>query len=301
MTSAVNPANLGPKKWLLGARPRTLPAAIVPVAIGGACASAAVGAVWWRLFLAGIVSLALQVGVNYANDYSDGIRGTDEVRVGPLRLVGSGAASPSSVKRAALLSFFVAAVAGSVLAFATSLWLIAVGAAAIVAAWTYTGGPRPYGYAGFGELFVFVFFGVVATVGSEYVVVEHVSDTAIIASVAVGIFACALLVVNNLRDIPGDTIANKNTLAVRLGDIRTRKFFAILIVVAAACIIATGFTAGPMALTGLVGIIAVRPALNDIGRGAKGAQLIPVLGAVGRAQLILAITYSVGLVVALHS
>lgn len=286
---------------MVGARPRTLPAAIVPVAVGGACASEMSSAVWWRLALAAVVSLALQVGVNYANDYSDGVRGTDEVRVGPLRLVGSGVASARSVKRAAFAAFGVAAVAGSVLAFATTMWLIAVGVAAIVAAWTYTGGPKPYGYAGFGELFVFVFFGVVATIGSEYVVVEKVTSTAVIASVAVGVFACALLVVNNLRDIPGDTVSGKNTLAVRLGDTRTRKFFALLIVVAATAIIATAFSAGPMALAGLVGVIAVRPALNDIGRGAKGPQLIPVLGAVGRAQMILAVTYCAGIVFALHS
>lgn len=301
MTSPSQPQDLGLKKWVLGARPRTLPAAVVPVAVGGACASASTNAVWWHLALAGIVSLALQVGVNYANDYSDGVRGTDEVRVGPLRLVGSGTASAKSVKMAAFLAFGVAAVAGLVLAITTSLWLILVGVAAIVAAWTYTGGPRPYGYAGFGELFVFVFFGVVATVGSEYAVTENVSSTAVVASVAVGVFACALLVVNNLRDIPGDTVAGKNTLAVRLGDARTRQFFGLLVVIAACAIIGTFVTAGPFALAGLVGIIALRPALNDIARGAKGGQLIPVLGAVGRAQLILAVTYCAGLFAALHS
>lgn len=298
MSLPSQPADLGMKKWVVGARPRTLPAAIVPVAIGGACASATDGAAWWRLALAAVVSLALQIGVNYANDYSDGVRGTDEVRVGPLRLVGSGVASPGSVKRAAFIAFAVAGLAGGTLALVTSMWLIVVGLAAITAAWTYTGGPKPYGYAGLGELFVFIFFGVVATVGSEYVVVESVSTTAIVASIAVGVFACALLVVNNLRDIPGDTNVGKNTLAVRLGDVNTRKFFALLIVLAAVSIIATAFTAGPMALAGLVGVIAVRPALNDIARGAKGAQLIPVLGAVGRAQMILAVTYCVGIVLA---
>jgi 1,4-dihydroxy-2-naphthoate octaprenyltransferase len=257
--------------------------------------------VWWHLALAAVVSLALQVGVNYANDYSDGVRGTDEVRVGPLRLVGSGTASAQSVKRAAFFAFGIAAIAGLVLALTTSLWLILVGVAAIVAAWTYTGGPRPYGYAGFGELFVFVFFGVVATVGSEYAVIKAVSSTAVIASVAVGVFACALLVVNNLRDIPGDTVAGKNTLAVRLGDARTRQFFGLLVVIAALAIICTSVTAGAFASAGLVGVIALRPALNDIARGAKGGQLISVLGAVGRAQLILAITYCAGLIAALHS
>ena len=299
MTSAVNPANLGPKKWLLGARPRTLPAAVVPVLVGGACASEFTDLVWWRLVLAGIVSLALQVGVNYANDYSDGVRGTDEVRVGPLRLVGSGVASAAAVKRAAFSAFAVAAVAGTALALLTTVWLIAVGLVAIVAAWTYTGGPKPYGYAGLGEVFVFVFFGVVATLGSQYAVAEKLSVTALLASVAVGIFACALLVINNLRDIPGDTISQKNTLAVRLGDARTRKFFALLIVLSAVAIIGTAVSAGGFAALGLVGVVATKPALNDIARGSKGKQLIPVLGAVGRAQMILAVAYSVGLFVAL--
>ncbi len=248
-----------------------------------------------------VVSLALQVGVNYANDYSDGIKGTDAVRVGPLRLVGSGAASASSVKRAAFVAFGVAAVAGLSLALVTTLWLVAVGVAAIIAAWTYTGGPRPYGYAGLGEVFVFVFFGLVATVGTQYVVSEHFSSTGWIASVVVGCYACALLVVNNLRDIPGDTEADKRTLAVKLGDARTRQFFALLIVVAAAGIIGVGLQTQPYAMFGLVGVIATRPALNDIARGAKGRDLIPVLGAVGRAQMILAATFTIGLAIALHA
>jgi 1,4-dihydroxy-2-naphthoate octaprenyltransferase len=257
--------------------------------------------VWWRVSLALVVSLALQVGVNYANDYSDGIKGTDAVRVGPLRLVGSGVASASSVKRAAFLAFGVAAVAGLVLAFVTTFWLIAVGVAAIVAAWTYTGGPRPYGYAGFGEVFVFVFFGLVATVGTQYVVSEHFTSTGWIASVVVGCYACALLVVNNLRDIPGDTEANKRTLAVKLGDARTRQFFALLVVIAAVGIIVVGLQTQLYAMFGLVGVIATRPALNDIGRGAKGRDLIPVLGAVGRAQMILAVTFTAGILIALNA
>lgn len=294
------PHNLGWKKWLLGARPRTLPAAVVPVAVGAACASASPDPVWWRIALALIVSLALQVGVNYANDYSDGVKGTDTVRVGPLRLVGSGVASAASVKRAAFLCFGIAAVAGLVLAFQTTLWLLVVGVAAIISAWTYTGGPLPYGYVGLGEVFVFVFFGLVATMGSEYAVSEHFSGVGFTASIAVGCYACALLVVNNLRDIPGDTQSGKRTLAVKLGDAGTRKLFALILVIAAAAIIVTSFTAGPFAMAGLVGVIAVRPALTDIGRGLKGKDLIPVLGAVGRAQMILAVTYSVGLVLALH-
>ncbi|MFM9225501.1 MAG: 1,4-dihydroxy-2-naphthoate octaprenyltransferase, partial [Actinomycetota bacterium] len=164
-----------PSAWWLGARPRTLPAAFVPVAVGAACASNADGAVWWRLALAATVSLALQVGVNYANDYSDGVRGTDDARVGPVRLVASGLASPGAVKWAAIGSLAVAAVAGLVLAVVTSWWLLAVGVAALVAAWTYTGGPRPYGYAGLGEVFGFVFFGVVATTGTEFAIAERIT------------------------------------------------------------------------------------------------------------------------------
>lgn len=285
--------------WIAGSRPRTLPAAVVPVAVGGACAVAASSPVWWRLGLAAVVSMALQVGVNYANDYSDGVRGTDADRVGPLRLVGSGLVEARSVKMAAFLAFAIAGVAGLVLALSTTLWLLLVGVAAIVAAWTYTGGPRPYGYAGFGEVFVFVFFGVVATVGSEFVVAETVTVTSVLSSVAVGCFACALLVINNLRDIPGDTVAGKKTLAVRLGDVKTRKLFALLIVVASLAIVATAFTAGTFALLGLVGVIAARPAIEAVARGAKGKDLIIVLGAVGKAQMILAITYSAGLVLSL--
>lgn len=289
----------GLKLWVAGSRPRTLPAAVVPVAVGGACAVVAESPTWWRLGLAAVVSLALQVGVNFANDYSDGIRGTDADRVGPLRLVGSGLVKPKSVKIAAFMSFGVAAVAGLVLALSTTLWLLVVGVAAIAAAWTYTGGPRPYGYAGFGEVFVFVFFGIVATVGSEFVVAENVSMNGWLSSIAVGSFACALLVINNLRDIPGDTVAGKNTLAVRLGDSATRKFFALLIVIASAAIIATSFTAGTFSLLGLVGVIATRPAIEAVARGARGRELIIVLGAVGKAQMILAITYTAGLVLSL--
>lgn len=291
---------LGWKKWVVGSRPRTLPAAVVPVMVGAACASAD-SPVWWRVSLALLVSLALQVGVNYANDYSDGIKGTDNDRVGPLRLVGSGVASASSVKRAAFIALGIAGVAGLSLALMTTLWLLVVGACAILAAWTYTGGPRPYGYAGLGEVFVFVFFGVVATVGTQYVVSETLTAAGWIASIAVGAYACALLVVNNLRDIPGDTEVGKRTLAVKMGDARTRQFFGALIVLAAVSIVWVGVITTPFAMFGLVGVIATRPALNDIAKGLKGRALIPVLGAVGRAQLILAITFTAGIVVALQA
>jgi 1,4-dihydroxy-2-naphthoate octaprenyltransferase len=268
--------------------------------VGAACASAD-SPVWWRVSLALLVSLALQVGVNYANDYSDGIKGTDNDRVGPLRLVGSGVASASSVKRAAFIALGIAGVAGLSLALMTTLWLLVVGACAIVAAWTYTGGPRPYGYAGLGEVFVFVFFGVVATVGTQYVVSETLTAVGWIASIAVGAYACALLVVNNLRDIPGDTEVGKRTLAVKMGDARTRQFFGALIVLAAVSIVWVGVITTPFAMFGLVGVIATRPALNDIAKGSKGKALIPVLGAVGRAQLILAITFTAGIVIALQA
>jgi len=301
MTSPINSATLGWKKWMIGARPRTLPAAIVPVLVGVACASGASSPVWWRGVLAGLVSLALQVGVNYANDYSDGVKGTDAVRVGPLRLVGSGAASPSHVKNAAFLMFAIAACAGLVLALMTTIWLVLVGAAAILAAWTYTGGPRPYGYAGWGEVFVFVFFGVVATTGTQFVVAEEFTLAGLVASVAVGCIACSLLVINNLRDIPGDTIAEKRTLAVKLGDANTRKFFAALVVLAAVSICVTSAILGAYALFGLVGIVVLRPALEALSRGAKGKDLIVVLGNVGRAQLVLGITFGAGIALSIVS
>ena len=300
MNNALPAAGLGWKKWVLGSRPRTLPAAVVPVMVGAACASAD-SPVWWRVSLALLVSLALQVGVNYANDYSDGIKGTDADRVGPLRLVGSGVASASSVKKAAFIAFGVAGVAGLSLAFMTTFWLLLVGACAIVAAWTYTGGPRPYGYAGLGEVFVFVFFGIVATVGTQYVMSERFTAAGWVASIAVGAYACALLVVNNLRDIPGDTEVGKRTLAVKMGDARTRQFFAVLVVLATASIVWVGVITQPVAMAGLVGVIATRPALNDIAKGLKGKSLIPVLGAVGRAQLILAVTFTAGIYFALQA
>jgi 1,4-dihydroxy-2-naphthoate octaprenyltransferase len=251
--------------------------------------------------LAGVVSLALQVGVNYANDYSDGVKGTDAVRVGPLRLVGSGAAKASHVKQAAFLMFGIAACAGLALALMTSLWLLLVGATAILAAWTYTGGPRPYGYAGWGEVFVFVYFGVVATIGTEFVVAEEFTIAGLVASVAVGCIACSLLVINNLRDIPSDTIADKKTLAVKLGDANTRKFFAALVIVAAVSICVTSVLVGAYALFGLVGIIVLRPAIEALSRGAKGKDLIIVLGNVGRAQLVLGITFGAGIAISIVS
>lgn len=289
----------GAALWFVGSRPRTLPAAVVPVAVGAASAVASGSPVWWRVVPALVVSLALQVGVNYANDYSDGIKGTDADRIGPLRLVGSGLASPGAVKRAALASLAVAGAAGLLLAAVTTWWLLAVGAAAMVAAWTYTGGPRPYGYAGLGEVFVFVFFGLVATVGTEYVVGEDVSPTGVVASIAVGAVACALLVVNNLRDREGDATSGKNTLAVRIGDAATRRFFVALVVSTGIAVVVTALTAGPAALVGLAGVAALVPSVRKVLAGTQGRALIDVLGEVGRAQLVLGFTFAVGLATAL--
>lgn len=285
--------------WVAGARPRTLPAAVVPVAVGTAAAMQAGSVVWWRAICALIVSLALQVGVNFANDYSDGVRGTDADRVGPLRLVGSGAVQASLVKRAAFASFGVAAVAGLLLAAATSWWLIAVGLAAILAAWTYTGGPRPYGYAGFGELFVFVFFGVVATVGSEFVHGQRLRWLTGVLSVGVGLLAMALLVINNLRDIPGDTAAGKQTLAVRIGDAATRRLYCACLVAAMATVAgaALGWRLWTLLATLVMAPVAVAPMRTVLG-GAKGRALIPVLGDTGRLQLLFAAALTLGLLLA---
>jgi 1,4-dihydroxy-2-naphthoate octaprenyltransferase len=243
------------------------------------------------------VSLALQVGVNYANDYSDGVRGTDDVRVGPTRLVASGLATPGAVKRAALLAFGVAAAAGLVLAAVTSWWLIAVGLASILAAWGYTGGPRPYGYLGLGELFVFVFFGVVATVGTMFVVAERITGLSTVMGCAAGSLACALLVVNNLRDIVTDDHVGKRTLAVRLGDHRTRSLFVGLL--AAAFVLALVAAAWrPAAVAALVAVpVAAGPARQVLG-GATGRDLIAALGATGRTQLAFGLVASIALALA---
>lgn len=283
--------------WIEGARPRTLPAAVVPVAVGTAAAVGVAPVVAWRAAAALVVSLALQVGVNYANDYSDGVRGTDAegARVGPLRLVGSGVKSPSAVKRAAFASFAVAAVAGLALAAVVGWELIAVGVAAIAAAWFYTGGPRPYGYAGFGELFVFVFFGLVATVGSTYVHTGEVTGLSVGVAVPVGLLSTALLVVNNLRDIPGDTAAGKRTLAVRLGDRATRALYTGLLAVAFLVVPPVAAFGRIGAVAALAGIpFAQRPVVTVL-EGARGPALIPVLGATGRIQLVVGALLTVGL------
>jgi 1,4-dihydroxy-2-naphthoate polyprenyltransferase len=267
-------------QWVEGARPRTLPAAVAPVAAGTGAAAAADGFRLGPALLALLVALALQVGVNYANDYSDGVRGTDADRVGPLRLVGSGAATPRAVQAAALAAFGMAGVAGLVLAALSSWWLVAVGAACLLAAWFYTGGRSPYGYRGLGELSVFVFFGLVATAGTTYVQLLDVTVVSLLAGVGCGSLACALLVANNLRDRPRDEGVGKRTLAVRLGDRRTRLLYVGLMVLPFVLLpqIAAYYAWGLLAL--VAAAFAVQPALA-VGRGASGRELIPVLKATG--------------------
>jgi 1,4-dihydroxy-2-naphthoate octaprenyltransferase len=279
----------GWRLWAAGARPRTLPASVVPVVVGTACATGRTDIVWWRAAAAMVVALALQVATNYANDYSDGVRGTDsaERRVGPLRLVGSGLVRPRAVKRAALAAFGVAGLAGLALAAAVGWQLLAVGTAAIAAGWFYTGGPRPYGYLGLGELFVFTFFGVVATAGSAYVQEEALSGLALGASVPVGFLATALLVVNNLRDIPGDTASGKRTLAVRLGDARTRLLYVALVVGAIMAVpLIAGLGERPAAVLALAVTVPARRPVLAVLRGDRGPALIPVLVDTGRLQLL---------------
>ena len=283
-----------PATWWAGARPRTLPAAVVPVAVGTAAMDGS--PIWWRAVAALVVSLALQVGTNYVNDYADGERGTDDGRVGPVRLVGGNLATAGQVKLAAAISFGVAAVVGTALALAVGPELFVVGAVSILAGWAYTGGPKPYGYYGLGEVFVFVFFGLVATVGSSYVQTETVTALAVTAAVPVGLLAVALLVINNLRDIPGDTEADKRTLAVRIGDGRTRQFYLLLFLAAGLGIVACGFHRLP-ALLGLLGLLrGIQPVRSVLG-GATGRDLIPTLGATGQTQLLTGLLLTVGLTI----
>jgi 1,4-dihydroxy-2-naphthoate polyprenyltransferase len=285
-------------QWLAGARPRTLPAACSPVIAGTGLAIFEQGFSWVAAILALVVSLALQVGVNYANDYSDGIRGTDTERVGPLRLVGSGLASPPQVRRAAFASFGIAGLAGLALVIMTQQWwLLVVGVACVLAAWYYTGGKRPYGYAGLGEVFVFIFFGLVAVCGTAYVQVGRVSLATLLTGVWVGALACALLVTNNLRDIRGDARVGKRTLATRLGDRRTRVFFVILVAVSALLIILVGYLTTWWALLGLAGLILIIPAVRVVLSGASGPALIGVLKATGLAELASAVGFAAGLII----
>lgn len=282
------------RAWIDGARPRTLVAAIVPVLLGVAVVPGGVGAIdiIVRGGLAALVSLALQVAVNYANDYSDGIRGTDDERVGPRRLVASGDASPKSVRRAAFAAMGVAMVAGGALAVMTTWWLILVGAVSIVAAWGYTGGPRPYGYSGWGEVFVFVFFGLVATMGTTYVVAESWSVRSFIVGSIAGLLAVALLVVNNLRDLANDARVGKRTLAVRLGDRATRRLYVACYVVVLAIVVSAAL-GRPIVLISIIGLLPATRASLRVLRGATGRELIAVLGLTARAQLLVGVLLSV--------
>jgi 1,4-dihydroxy-2-naphthoate polyprenyltransferase len=283
-----------PAQWVAGSRPRTLPNSIVPVAVGTGIAVGYGQAVWWRAALALLVALSLQVGVNFANDYSDGVRGTDEARVGPMRLVGSKVAPPRQVLAAAVGCFALAAVAGTVLAAVTAWWLLLVGAAAIAAAWFYTGGSSPYGYRGLGEAAVFVFFGLVSVLGTVYVQLERLPWAALIAAVPVGLLSCAMLVANNLRDIPSDEHAGKRTLAVVLGDARTRLLYAGC-VVAAFCCVPVVAAARPWAMLGLLAALwAIAPSRLVL-RGASGRTLVMVLGETGRLQIVFGLLFTLGL------
>jgi 1,4-dihydroxy-2-naphthoate octaprenyltransferase len=278
-------------KWVAGARPRTLPAAIAPVLVATSLAGS--DADFAMAGLALIVSLGLQIGVNYANDYSDGIKGTDDNRVGPTRLVASGLASANSVKQAAFISFAVAAAVGLVLAISTSLWLVAVGAAAIFAAWTYTGSKRPYGYLGLGEISVFLFFGLVATMGSYYVQTQEITWQSFIAAIPMGCLACAILAINNLRDRAQDELVGKRTLAVRLGDSRARKLFIALLLLAHVLTLVIPAENTLITLVLLPQTIVIAKKVRD---GATGAALIPLLGKTGQLQLSFAVALSLALV-----
>ena len=278
-------------KWILGARVKTLPAAIAPVIVGTSLADQIN---FINALLALIVSLSLQIAVNYANDYSDGVRGTDSYRIGPTRLVASELATASSVKNASFISFFIAMIAGTVLALNTSVWLIAVGFISILAAWGYTGGKKPYGYLGFGELAVFIFFGVVATVGSYYVQVEQISRSSLLLSIPMGSLSCAILVINNLRDLHQDKLASKQTIAVKLGDANTRIFYLLLLVIAQVSAAAVA-SINNYALLTLLWLPLTYSAANQVLRGASGNKLIIILGKTSRLQLLLAVTLAVSL------
>ncbi len=293
-------------QWVEGSRPRTWPAAVAPVAAGTGAALQQIehvglgigaGVVVPRALVALGVALALQIGVNYANDYSDGVRGTDDDRVGPFRLTGSGAAAPGAVKRAAFLALGIGGLLGVVLtAMAGAWWMLAVGAAAVLAAWFYTGGKRPYGYMGLGEVFVFVFFGLVAVMGTAYAITLRFSWVALLAAGAIGLLAVAILVANNLRDIPSDAVSGKHTLAVRLGEARTRLLFAACTLLPFALLIPVMVVHWPTLLVLLALPLAVVP-VRLVLAGAAGRALIPVLGGTGRLELVFSLLLLVGLAV----
>jgi 1,4-dihydroxy-2-naphthoate polyprenyltransferase len=287
-------------QWVQGARPRTLPAAVAPVLVGTGAAYAIHDGNAAFALLAMMVSLALQVGVNYANDYSDGIRGTDQDRVGPVRLVGQGLANPGGVKAAAMTCFASAALLGlALVALSAAYVMLLVGAASIAAAWFYTGGKRPYGYSGLGELFVFIFFGLVATLGTTYTQALSVSVASIAGAVGVGALASAILVANNLRDIPTDRSHDKRTLAVRLGQSRTRWLYAALLVAALGCVLVVGVI-DRSALIALLSFVLAVPLLRRVLGGAHGKDLVPVLSGTGRLELVYGMLLAIGLAASPH-
>ncbi len=294
-----------PAQWIEGARPRTWPAAFAPVAAGTGAAVLSLRAdgtaIDWPLLLlkallALLVALSLQIGVNYANDYSDGVRGTDDERVGPFRLTGSRAARPATVKAAAIGTLAAGALFGlALIAISGIWWALIVGAAAVAAAWMYTGGKKPYGYLGLGELFVFIFFGLVAVNGTAYAITDRFGWVAVLASIAIGLLACAIMLTNNLRDIPTDTASGKRTLAVRLGDRRTRGLFTAMTLLPLALLVPIAVVHWPV----LLGFAALPLAIGPVRRvlsGATGRDLIPVLGATGRLELVYALLLTVGLI-----
>ena len=280
-----------PSTWIAGARPRTLPAAIAPVVVATSLADKESNTV--AALLALVVSLALQIGVNYANDYSDGIRGTDNDRIGPLRITASGLATPSQVKSAAFISFGVAAIAGLALAINSSWWLIAVGALSIAAAWGYTGGKNPYGYMGLGELFVFIFFGLVATIGSFYVQTDRITGESVLAGVIVGFLACGILVINNIRDRAKDEVVGKRTLAVRLGDKRSRVLYTALVTLP--YLLTAGF-GSPWTMLTLATLPLAVSILKVLWSGAQGTALIALLAATGKLQMLFSFALSLALI-----
>ena len=279
-------------KWVLGARHRTLPAAIAPVVVASALAGSDFN--WFRAALALKVAVWLQIGVNFANDYSDGIKGTDDDRVGPIRLVASGLASASAVKNAAFISFAIASTAGVWLSLLSSPLLILVGILAIAAAWGYTGGKNPYGYSGLGEVSVFTFFGLVATMGTYYVQTEKISVLSFIVSIPMGALSCAILAVNNLRDRPKDQLAGKLTVAVRIGDSKARYMYVTLLVIAHIAAIAT------LIPTALLTVLLLPMSISisrQVLSGVSGKDLIPVLGRTGKLQLMFSIVFALALAI----
>jgi len=281
-------------QWVEGARPRTLPNAVSPVIAGTGAAAWLDGVVWWKGLLALLVAVAMIIGVNFANDYSDGIRGTDDVRSGPLRLVGSRLASPRAVLTAAIASLAVAATAGLALALTTALWLIPLGAVCVAAAWLYTGGSKPYGYLGLGEVAVFVFFGLVAVLGTQYTQALRVDWVGLAAAVAMGSLSSAVLVANNLRDIPTDAQSGKITLAVRLGDARTRILYLGLVGVGLTTTVVLA-VATPWCLAGLAAVPLAARAAAPVRAGRGGRDLIPVLRDTGLTMLVWAVAVAVAL------